>query len=207
MRVFVFTFVNTCKCILHTYAAFKQIHTATLPSMIDILSTKTLMSSTRIAVVPQKPAIVGGWTNPSEKYARQIGSFPQSLNHHQDILLESHHEYLLRTVRFGLVFLLARLGFSKKNIWNHHLVSYFHVWWAPPTVITWVVMAMPGGSWRIFDCPKDQRLDPPMGSGEWTCITQGYIGPQNDAGFEGSGYLGCWKNTGLPVVICTITIL
>ena len=115
MRVFVFTFVNTCKCILHTYAAFKQIHTATLPSMIDILSTKTLMSSTRIAVVPQKPAIVGGWTNPSEKYARQIGSFPQSLNHHQDILLESHHEYLLRTVRFGLVFLLARLGFSKKT--------------------------------------------------------------------------------------------
>ena len=80
-------------------------------------------------------------------------------------------------------------GRNKQNIWNHHRVSHFHVWWAPPTVITWVVMAMPGGSWRIFDCPKDQRLDPPMGSGEWTCITQGCTGPQNNAGFEGSGYL------------------
>ena len=80
-------------------------------------------------------------------------------------------------------------GRNKQNIWNYHRVSHFHVWWAPPTVITWVVMAMPGGSWRIFDCPKDQRLDPPMGSGEWTCITQGCTGPQNNAGFEGSGYL------------------
>ena len=25
----------------------------------------------------QKSKLVGGWTNPSEKYARQIGSFPQ----------------------------------------------------------------------------------------------------------------------------------
>ena len=25
----------------------------------------------------QKQYLVGGWTNPSEKYARQIGSFPQ----------------------------------------------------------------------------------------------------------------------------------
>ena len=26
--------------------------------------------------------------------------------------------------------------------------------------------------------------------GEWTCMMQGCIGPQNDASFEGSGYLG-----------------
>ena len=32
--------------------------------------------------------------------------------------------------------------------------------------------------------PKD-RKDPPMVSGEWTCMTQGCLGPQNDATFEG----------------------
>ena len=38
--------------------------------------------------------LVGGWTNPFEKYARQIGSFPQ----------------------FS--------GWRKKTIWNHHLASH-----------------------------------------------------------------------------------
>ncbi len=37
----------------------------------------------------------GGWTNPFEKYARQIGSFPQGS------------------------------GWKLKNIWNHHLVVFF----------------------------------------------------------------------------------
>ena len=31
--------------------------------------------------------------------------------------------------------------------------------------------------------------------GEWTCITQGCFGPQNDASFEGSGYLGLYTNS------------
>ena len=40
-------------------------------------------------------SIVGGWTNPFETYARQIGSFPQDL------------------------------GWVKiKHIWNHHLDKY-----------------------------------------------------------------------------------
>ena len=41
--------------------------------------------------IPSKLQLVGGWTNPSEKYARQIGSFPQIgvkikniWNHHLD---------------------------------------------------------------------------------------------------------------------------
>ena len=27
--------------------------------------------------IPWKPKLVGGWTNPSEKYARQMGNLPQ----------------------------------------------------------------------------------------------------------------------------------
>ena len=46
----------------------------------------------KITVFSERPFLAGGWTNPSEKYARQIGSFPQVgvkinniWNHHLDL--------------------------------------------------------------------------------------------------------------------------
>ena len=44
-----------------------------------------------------KSKLGGGWTNPSEKYARQIGSFPQGS------------------------------GWQKKNLWNHHPENKDHL--------------------------------------------------------------------------------
>ncbi len=48
--------------------------------------------------VREKWWLVGGWTNPFEKYARQIGSFPQGS------------------------------GVKIKNIWNHHLENVDLLW-------------------------------------------------------------------------------
>ena len=63
--------------------------------------------------------LVGGWTNPSEKYARQIGSFPQIgmkiknvWNHHQDMFVERFFplEVLLgHAVSTGYLFLSERV--------------------------------------------------------------------------------------------------
>ena len=47
---------------------------------------------------------------------------------------------------------------------------------------------------EILHTKKDPQ-DPPMVSGERTCMTQGCFGPQNDASFEGPMILTRWAPT------------
>ena len=61
----------------------------------QIAEITTLWKQGSLKVWTMKFWLVGGWTNPSEKYARQLGNLPQGS------------------------------GVIIKNVWNHHLATYF----------------------------------------------------------------------------------
>ena len=62
-----------------------QVHTnasrpAATPRMMDKSPAVAISEPEWRYATKNAPELVGGWTNPSEKYARQIGSFPQGEN-------------------------------------------------------------------------------------------------------------------------------
>ena len=68
--------------------------------------------------------LVGGF-NPFEKYARQIGSFPQVGEE------------------------------NKKNLWNHHLENHIGIYWTKwphftwtPTSVSWECCEWPTATWK-----------------------------------------------------------
>ena len=91
------------------------------------------------------PQLVGGWTNPFEKYARQIGSFPQGgveikknvWNHHLDKVLgllqtkgwagfHIHFTYSFTTIYYKAS--LEKEGLSHNN-WRIPTKKQAQIWW------------------------------------------------------------------------------